>query len=185
MFEKIFKQKKTGEWLLALLLISLAVASRLIGHPPNFTPLLAVIFFSAVYLKGSQPFYIPLLALFLSDLIIGLYSPLLMAAVYGSFLIGSLIGQQIKKNFAWLNLIIGLLGAGLIFYLLTNFAVWAITPWYPKTIAGLINCYYLALPFYRNALLGDIFYGLALFGSYELMKVFIVKLSSQKLSVKL
>ena len=64
---------------------------------------------------------------------------------------------------------------GLIFFLLTNFSVWLFTPWYSKDISGLLYCYTLALPFFRNTLAGNVFYAFSFFGIYEMARSLIPK----------
>ncbi|MFC1630124.1 DUF6580 family putative transport protein [Patescibacteria group bacterium] len=56
---------------------------------------------------------------------------------------------------------------------MTNFAVWIFTPWYQKTLSGIIQCYVMALPFFRNTLLGNMFYVSIFFGIYELVSLWI------------
>jgi hypothetical protein len=60
------------------------------------------------------------------------------------------------------------LSASLVFYIITNFAVWIASPYYPQNLAGLIECYTLALPFLKNGILGDMFYSAVLFGGFYL-----------------
>ena len=39
---------------------------------------------------------------------------------------------------------------------------------YPKSLLGLIECYTLAIPFFGNALIGDLIYSMILFLGYSL-----------------
>jgi len=55
-----------------------------------------------------------------------------------------------------------------LFFVLTNFGVWALGALYPKTLTGLTECYVVAIPFFRNALLSDLFYSALLFGGLAL-----------------
>lgn len=141
---------------------------RLLPHAPNFTPLLAISLFSGTYLKKKWAMTVPVAAMLLSDLLIGTYQPLVMLSVYASMLAAVGIGVYLKKDKTWLKVGAGSLLAPVIFFLTTNFAVWAFTPWYPPTLAGLIECYTLALPFFRNTLTSTILYSTAFFGAYEL-----------------
>jgi hypothetical protein len=59
-------------------------------------------------------------------------------------------------------------GAALLFYLVTNFGVWTRGVLYPLTWEGLVTCYVAAIPFLRNAILGNAFYAIALFGGFSL-----------------
>ena len=165
--------KKNIQFILISLFIILGVAFRLLGHPPNFTPLAAIALFGGVYLSRKLSLFLPILAMFLSDIFIGFYSPSLMIVVYGSFILTVILGWWLKNNKKWYNIIAISLLASLLFYLLTNFAVWIFTPWYAKTLTRLIYCYYLALPFFRNTLMGDIFYAAVFFGSYEVARYYL------------
>ncbi len=62
------------------------------------------------------------------------------------------------------------------FYLVTNFAVWTFDSLYPKTWDGLIACYTAAIPFFRNSLIGDIFFAAVLFGGFAVLERFWVSL---------
>jgi hypothetical protein len=46
---------------------------------------------------------------------------------------------------------------------------------YPRSFSGLMECYLLAIPFFRNTILGDLFYTGVFFGSYELLTFFVKK----------
>lgn len=106
----------------------------------------------------------------ISDTFIGYYEFGLMISVYGSFLICIFLGFWLKKHKKWYTILGSSVLAATIFFLLTNFAVWFFTPWYTKNIFGLIQCFLLALPFFRNALLGDLFYVSAFFGIYATVR---------------
>lgn len=152
---------------MAYLLIAIGIALRLIKHIPNFAPIGALALFGGVYLKKKWAIFIPLTALVISDYFIGYYTLPVMLSVYGSFALIGLIGLAVRKNKKLVTIFGGALGGSILFYLITNFAVWAFTPMYAKTISGLIQCYVNAIPFFRNTLAGDMFYTAVLFGSYE------------------
>lgn len=154
-----------------LIFIAIGASYRLLPHAPNFAPIAAMALFSGVYLDRRLALTLPLLAMILSDFFIGFYDPQVMAVVYASFVLTVLIGFYLKKNKKWQNVAACSLGAGVLFYLLTNFSVWIFTPWYSKDIFGLVSCYYLALPFFKNTLLGNLFYSAVFFGGYELAKL--------------
>ena len=153
--------------IIAFLFITTGVILRLIDHLPNFTPIAAIALFGAVYLPRRLAFIIPIAAMLISDIFIGFYAPSLMAVVYGSFLLTVILGLWLEQHKNWPNILASSLGAAVLFFITTNLAVWALTPWYAKTLTGLIQCYYLALPFFRNGLMGDLFYTVAFFGLYQ------------------
>ena len=67
------------------------------------------------------------------------------------------------------KIVLASLSGSTIFYIISNFGVWAFSPMYAKSIAGLIQCYALALPFYGTSLIGDLLYCSLLFGAYQLV----------------
>lgn len=140
---------------------------RLMPHPWNFTPIAAMALFGGTYLNRKYALIIPLAAMLISDYFIGFYDIRLMIAVYGSFLLIGLMGVWLKNHKSIFNVISASLSGSILFFLITNFAVWAFSSWYAKDFSGLIYCYTLALPFFKNTLMGDLFYTGALFGFYE------------------
>jgi hypothetical protein len=155
-------------FLLIIAIIALAAASRLVKHPPNFTPVAAMALFGGWYFTKKYFVAIPLLVMLISDAFIGFYDWRLTAVVYLGIALMFGIGWLLKKNASWRKVIAGTLLGSIIFFVITNFAVWALYQWYPHTWAGLVNCFAMALPFFKNSLVGDLFYSLVLFGVYEL-----------------
>ncbi len=151
-----------------LILVLLGVSLRLLPHLPNFVPIAAISLFAGVYLNRKYFFLVPISAMLLSDYFIGFYELKVMASVYFSFFIISLTGLFLRKHKNPAAIISCSLAGSLLFYLITNFAVFAFTPWYPKDLAGLLMSYTLALPFFRNTILGDLFYTSLFFGIWEL-----------------
>lgn len=148
--------------------------TRNLPHIPNFSPIAAIALFSGVYLTvGKNKLYailVPLLALFISDIFIGFYSPVVMLSVYGSFVLIGLIGLWLKNHKTVANTLGASLFGSIIFFLITNFAMWAIPhSLYPHSLQGLLNCYTMGLPFFRNTLLGDLFYTGVLFSLMEVI----------------
>lgn len=173
--EILSKKGRQLEIWLAFLFIAGAAALRLLPHPPNFAPIAALALFGGVYLTRKFALGIPILALLISDIFIGFYTPVVMVSVYGSFVLCGLIGVWLRKRKKWPAVLGGSILGAILFFIITNFAVWAFTPWYVKTLAGLIQCYAMALPFFRNTLLGNVFYVGVFFGAYELVKVWVSK----------
>jgi len=131
-------------------IIIIAILSRLIPHPPNFTPVTAVALFSIINFKNKYiAISIPIICLFVSDLILGI--SLINLFVYFSFILISGIGYLFGK----IN-IKSVLLSSIVFFLFTNFGVWLIG--HPKTFEGLMTCYIAAIPFFGYTLVGDLFY---------------------------
>lgn len=150
------------------LIISVAAILRLLPHPPNIAPIAAMALFGGVYLNKKYALIIPILALFISDLFIGFYGAPMMSFVYGSFLLTGCIGIFLKSHKNPSMIISAALFSSLLFYMVTNFGVWLTTPLYPKTLSGLLNCYTMAIPFFRNTIIGDLLYTGVFFASYEM-----------------
>ena len=131
-------------------IVIIAVLSRLVPHPPNFTPVTAIALFSIINLKNKYlALSIPIICLFVSDLILGI--SLINLFVYFSFILISILGYFLKK----INLT-SVVSSSLIFFVVTNFGVWLIG--YPNTVEGFITCYVAALPFFGWTIAGDLFY---------------------------
>ncbi len=156
-----------------VILVVLGFAFRLLPHSWNFTPIGAIALFSGFYFKKKYAFVVPVLALFISDAFLGFYNWKLMLLVYGSFLLCVVLGFWLKKHKKWYTVAGTSIIAALLFFFITNFAVWMFTPWYAKTLSGIIQCYIMAIPFFRNTLLGNLFYVTVLFGAYEIVQVLI------------
>ena len=158
-----------------VLLILIGVLMRLLPHPANFAPITALAFFGAVYLPKRYGFILPIVAIFVSDLFLGFYG-ITMLFVYGSFLLSGLIGFAIRKHTSFLSVVGGSLLASISFFLITNFGVWVSqSSAYPKTFEGLMLCYMAGVPFFRNTLIGDLFFSGVFFGGYESLKYFMEK----------
>jgi hypothetical protein len=144
-----------------------AAASRLIPHPPNFTPVAALALFGGASLAGKRAaLLMPLAGLFLSDLVLGFYA--IMPVVYGSFALITCLGFWLRRRQnLWRIAGASVIGAAL-FFVLTNFGVWALGSLYPKTAAGLGDCYVAAVPFFGNTLASDLLYSALLFGGLAL-----------------
>ena len=153
---------------LAALLILAAALSRLLPHPVNFAPIAAMALAGGVYLDKRFAIIVPLLALVVSDVIIGLYPILLF--VYGSFFLIGLIGLWLKSHKKPLPILGAALSSSILFFIITNFGAWIVGPeTYPRTTAGLIECYVAAIPFFQNTVMGDLVYTAVLFGMFELV----------------
>ena len=150
-------------------LIFLAAFTRLIPHPANFAPVMAIALFAGAHsVKKTDAIWIPLLAMFLSDLVIGFHS--LQILIYALILIVSFLGFYLRNNSSFTKVFgFSLLGSS-IFFIVSNFFVWAFSGMYTMNLTGFIECYTLAIPFFQNSLAGDLFYCTALFGGMYLLE---------------
>jgi len=160
---------------MAFFFVILGVILRLLPHPPNFAPIAALGLFGGVYLNKKYAVLIPLLAMFFSDIFIGFAGFWVTFSVYLSFFLIGLVGIWLRNHQNLPNIVGASLAGSIFFFVVTNFAVWAATPWYSKDLPGFIQCYLLAIPFFRNTLLGDLFYVGVMFGLYELVQFWIRK----------
>lgn len=152
---------------IAALLISLAAAARIMPHPMNFAPIGAIALFGGATFKEKwMKFAFPLGALFAGDIFVGFHK--LMLFVYASFFVNVIIGMWVEKNRGVARIMGATLAGAIQFFLVTNFAVWAVFITYPKNLAGLISCYAAGVPFFWNTLAGDALYAALLFGGYAL-----------------
>ncbi|MDD4332946.1 MAG: hypothetical protein PHT51_02430 [Patescibacteria group bacterium] len=156
----------------AVLLVLLAASSRLIKHPYNFTPIAAMSIFAGAYLCRRWAVVLPLAAMLASDFFIGFYDWQVMASVYASIAVSFFVGRYLSKKIKWYSVVFGALLSSVIFFIITNFAVWIFFNWYPHTFAGLASCFTMALPFFRNTLAGDLLYSGVLFGGYEAVSLY-------------
>ena len=145
-------------------IIILAVLSRLVPHPPNFAPITGIALFSSKKINNKLfGILFPIIPLFISDLFIGI--SFINIFVYLSFIIIYFLGSispkiDVKSVFF----------SSVIFFILTNLGVWYLG--YPKNVEGLITCFTLAVPFFINTILGDLFYSFIFFRSYKVAKKF-------------
>lgn len=143
-------------------MIVLAALARLIPHPPNFTPVGAMAIFGGACLADRRlALLVPLTALFLSDLFLGLH--VLIPVVYGSFALNVILGRWLRtRRTAVSTATVAFLGS-VQFFAVTNFACWLL--YYPPTAEGFAACYVAAIPFFQNTVLGDAVFATAMFGT--------------------
>ena len=151
-------------------LFLLGIALRLLPHPANFSPVFAVALLAGVYLPKKWSVIMPLALMLLTDVFLGFYDPRLMMVVYACVAISALIGLVLKKRNNVFKTAAASLGISLLFFVVSNFAVWALSSWYPHNFSGLMLNYGLAVPFFRNTLLSNLFFTGLLFGSVEAVK---------------
>jgi hypothetical protein len=146
-------------------MVLLGACARLLPHPWNFTPTIAIGLFAGAQARFATTGVLATLsALALSDAVRGFDSSFWY--VYGAVLISVLLGRLIRNRNGAVAIAAAGLGSSVSFFLVTNFMVWVTTTLYPHTLVGLAACFVAAIPFFQNQLLGDAFYVVALFGGY-------------------
>jgi hypothetical protein len=159
------------------IIIFLIAATRLLEHPYNFTPVTAMSIFAGCYLRKHWGIIFPLAGMLISDYYIGFYDWKLMASVYFGIGISFYIGWYLQNKIKWYRVILAALFSSIAFFTISNFAVWFFYQWYPHTFSGLVQCFVLALPFFKNSLAGDLIYTGALFGGYEFVRQYLARKS--------
>lgn len=174
------KNKITIRFGFITLLILLAALSRLLPHPANFAPIGGMALFGAAYYsRRVWAFVIPVVTMWISDLILNnvVYGAYFDSFVwlyegawftYGAFILIALMGMVTLRKIKVPNLLFSALSASAIFFLMSNFGVWFSGTMYPKDFGGLIACYTAGIPFFKNTVMGDMFYTAILFGAFEL-----------------
>lgn len=170
---------KKGVWILTLILV--AAASRLVPHLNNFTMVGALAIFGGSVINHKVLKYVlPLIALFLSDIILNNFVLNLnanggislaypgMLWVYGAFVVMTFLGSLVNRN-KLVSILGTAIGSTLLFYLITNFGTWTTGLYYPMSFSGLIACYVAGIPFIGGTLLGTVIYSFILFGAYNVL----------------
>ncbi len=178
--------------IVGLLLVALIVAARLLPHAANFTPVAAVGLFAGVYLKKPWAPLLPLAGLLISDMFIGGYGMRGMIVVYGAFALTFVIGKLMargklfsgdgKLGAKFARVFGGAILGTVLFFLITN-NVFLYTPaLYAHNFTGMMASYIAGIPFARWQIMGDLIYSGALFGVYEVVRIWATRLSTKKVT---
>lgn len=167
---KIHRFNRPSDFVIRLSLVAIlmviAVATRLMPHPANFTSVAAVALLGGSLLPRKWALSLPLLIMVVSDLIIGLHP--LVLFTWGSFAVIAFASHRYMRQVNAGSVVLSSLSASVFFYLVTNFGVWLQGQMYTMNWQGLMTCYYNAIPFFRNTMAGDLVYSVVLFGAYAL-----------------
>ena len=138
-------------------LILILALFRLIPHPPNFTPIIAVAILSGYFFKNLYFSFLVLIAsMVIADFFIGFYDN--MFVVYLSLMLITFTFYRAGSKLNYKSLFLFSLFGSLIFFVITNFGVWALGNLYEKNLKGLIDCYILAIPFFGNTFLSTLIF---------------------------
>ena len=161
-------------------LIVAAALSRLLPHPPNFSPVEAIALFGGAYFASRQvALVVPLVALLVSDLVLGAvlgasYAGYLGGisfwSVYACIALSTLLGYGLRGRVTGTRLLGYSLAGSVLFFVVTNFAAWIASPFYPQTPAGLMAAFVAGIPFFKWTLLGTLAYAALLFGGFALLR---------------
>jgi hypothetical protein len=174
MFNQEQKLKSSFSYLVILaVLIALGVAGRLLPHPPNFTPMAAIALFAGfIFIKRYMAVVAVISTMLLCDyfafgsLSVSWFGSKSMFVVYLALLFPIVFKNFLQKKIGVLRIFGAALASSSVFFLATNFAVWAFSPMYEKTLEGLVLCYTMAIPFFQNTVAGDLIWSGVIFGTY-------------------
>ena len=159
------RNKKTAI-LVALLFAAIGIFSRLAPHPLNFSPVAAIALFAGAYLSTVSGVLLVSVMLLVTDLILGLHFT--MPFTWASFFLVMWIGRPLSGPLRPRAIAARALAGSALFFLITNFGVFVEGSLYPRSWAGLVECFRMAVPFYRNTIAGDLLYAIVFFGTYHL-----------------
>ena len=161
-------------------MIVLAALSRLLPHPPNFSPVEAIALFGGAYFaQRHAAIWVPLVAMFVSDLALGLvnggiYAEYFLSAgfalVYLCIALSALLGFGLRGRVNAARVVGYSLLGSVLFFLVTNFGAWLGSSLYPQSFDGLLAAYAAGLPFFQNTVLGTLFYSTLLFGAFAWLR---------------
>lgn len=173
-------------WGVVFLIVLCTLLSRLIAPATginelyNFSPLGATALFGAAYFaRPWMAFAAPLLSLWVSNLLLDNvffsqhydgFSWFSNWEVYAVFALIIVLGKYLLVKVNASRVILASLFSSVLFFLLTNFAVWQSGSLYAPTSAGLAACYTAALPFFKNTLQSDLLFSGLLFSGMEWVK---------------
>ena len=142
---------------------------RLLPHLPNVSPVAAMALFGGAYFADKRmAFLVPLLALFLSDLALGLHNSMIF--VYAGFALTVAIGFLLKGRVTITNTAFATVVSSVLFFLLTNLGAWMTSGLYARSAEGLMQAYVAGIPFFQNSLLGNLAFVAVIFGGYHLLQ---------------
>jgi hypothetical protein len=152
-----------------------AIAARFLPHAGsfNFTPVAASLLFFGARMPRKQA-WIPVTLFIAADILISrlVYGYPVSASdlvTWAWYAVIVLLGSLLASNSSPLRVVSSSLVASVSFFLVSNFAVWAVWNMYPKTLAGLGECYSMAIPFFRNTAASDLLFAGAFFGLAALL----------------
>jgi hypothetical protein len=152
----MIKIKNLKHFILPVGLILVLSFSRLIPHPSNFTPILAVGVFAGFYFRNFiLSLFIVISSMFIGDLVIGFHSTMIFT--YSSLILAVAIGLLIKK-FNFKEILFSGLSSSVVFFAVTNFGSWLTLEMYSKNFSGLLQSYFMGIPFFHNTLISTLVY---------------------------
>lgn len=150
---------------LAALIAAAGILLRVLPHPLSLWPITSLALFAGAHLRNRWGIGALLGALLVSDTVLGFH--VTMPFTWGATLLVMALGRYVAAPYFKPRILAGALAGSLIYFFLTNLGVFILQDLYPRTWAGLLECYWMALPFYRVTLAGDLAYAAVLFGVFH------------------
>jgi len=170
-------------------MILAAVATRVVPHPWNFSPVEAIALFGGAYFASrSLAVLVPLVAMFASDFALaqingGAYASYFASTsfwlVYACIALSSVLGFGLRGKVTGMRVLGYSLAGSVLFFLVTNFGAWIGSSMYPQNAAGLMAAYIAGIPFFQGTLLGTLFFSALLFGGFSLLRQRVPALRAQ------
>jgi hypothetical protein len=166
-----------SDLLLVGFIIGLDVVARLLPHLPNLAPVAAsALFVGTVLNRRALALLVPCAALLISDSVLGFDDWRLALVTYVASTVPALLPMMWQRLRAPGMFAPVMVACSLIFFVSTNFAVWAFSGMYPLTFDGLIACYVAALPFLQQTIVGDLLWAVSFFGGAWLVQTISARL---------
>lgn len=151
-------------------LVTLSVLGRLLWHPAHVAPVAAAALFAGFFLRSRLvALIVPLLSMAISDIFIGAYNTNIMVAVYIGMCLPIALAHVLRKEVSVPRLVGCSLASSVAFFLISNGAEWTFGALYSHDLKGLGQCFYNALPFFRNTVAGDLLWTSLLFAAHGLI----------------
>ena len=161
-------------------LIVIAALTRLLPHPPNFSPVEAIALFGGAYFASrAWAVVVPLVGMVLSDIALAMVNGGSYASYFGGagmwlvylcIVLSTLLGFGLRGRVSGARVLGFSLAGSVLFFLVTNFGTWLGSAMYPQTAAGLTAAYVAGIPFFQWTVLGTLFYSALLFGGFALLR---------------
>lgn len=152
-------------WLIYALLL-VGMIARLVPHPWNASPVIAIALFGGALLPKRWSIVLPVLVLAATDLILLWHAT--VPFTWGATALIALLGWSLRARASAWRIALASVSGSVLFFVITNFGVWTMQTLYPKTVDGLWQCYIAGLPFFRTSVIGDLLFSAVFFGGYAL-----------------
>ena len=154
------------------LIIVLSVLARFIPHLHNFSPVYGALLFGGAHLRKRDSVWFPVVLLVASDIVLTNFiyhlnigwMELFQAAAFASI---ALVGWLLRRGATVPRFLLASFAGPTAFYLISNFGVWFGWQSYPRTWAGLVECYVAGIPYYGRSVASTLLFASVLFGAYE------------------